>query len=181
MSEQQQGTEQPREVFPFPVRREAVERALGEIAEDAGKAMMQEAGTLQFQNPAISTLLHSRMQVLSDPIPYIEGALWTHRILRTQAELNGGQIPKVSHEGAGVWLKNCVDELTKKGRDVSLDDFSRELGENVIAEEPELGKAIKEMTKYRPSKENFYSGSADVYFVLKKLLEARVLQKKLGL
>jgi len=171
-----------KEPSPLPVTKEAVERALKEIAQDPGKAMMEESNIIQLQNPEINLTLHNKLQSLpGEQRAYIEGALWTHRILRTQAELNGVNLPRIAPNVGEVYLRDCIDEIRSTGVSQTVDDYNRKLGERVIAEEPELGNAIQEITKYRPAKESIYGGVADVYFLIKRTLEAKELGKKFGM
>ncbi|MBI2196111.1 hypothetical protein HYU45_00685 [Candidatus Daviesbacteria bacterium] len=171
-----------KESSPLPVSKEAAEQALREIAQDPLKALKEERDILQNQNPVLSQALDTRYRTSPiEQLPYSQGALFTYRILRRQAELNGINLPRVSSDATIIYVEDRIKELKSGNIDQTKAGYNRKLVERVIAEEPELGNAIKEMTKYNPTKEIFYNGAADVYFLIKRTLEAKELGKRFGI
>ena len=162
--------ETPQQTSFLPVTKEAAELALSEIAANPDRALMEEGTIIQTENPQLNQLLHLRIQAgVSNQNDYIEGALWTHRILRKQAEQGGGKLPVISSKLTDDYLVDNLKRLENKP-EISIDQDSKEQAQRLTTEEPELGNALAEITKYKPSKGDFDFGAVDVYSVIKKAL-----------
>ncbi len=168
----------PQQISFLPVTKEAAELALSEIAANPNRALMEEGTIIQTENPQLNQLLHLRIQAgVSNQNDYIEGALWTHRILRKQAEQGGGKLPVISSGLTDAYLVDNLERVESRP-EISIDQDSKEQAEKLMTEEPELGNALAEITKYRPSRGDFDFGATDVYFVVKKALGSKIMGGK---
>jgi hypothetical protein len=173
------GPEQPKEVSCFPVTKEVADRTLAEIAENPARALMQESGIFQMENPELNKSLHSMVAVLPDSLKreYIEGALWTYRLLRTQVEQRGGKLPKISEQ---LCMSRFADNIELSESGESLSDSFKKQGKNLASMEPELGAALEKITRYRPDKSSLIGGATEVYFTIKKALKTKALEEQWG-
>lgn len=167
------------ESIPFPISKESVDKTLANIAEDPDKAIVEEQTIIEKENPQLAHLLKSTASTLSSiPTVYLEGGLWTHKIIREQAGLRGGKLPTVSPNIAMGHLKDNVQTTTVMGKNV--EDHFLKMKNEMEVNEPELARALLEMTKYRSNGKDFYEGAMNVYLPIKKTLDAQALEKKLG-
>lgn len=164
----------------LPVSKEAVDEALAEIAQDPQKVLVDEITTMERQNPPLATLVKSFSEKLdaTSHWDYMEGAYWTHKILRKQAELCGRQFPTISPDLLKTFFRDTIQHNAEQKQKRKL-MFSPEEIQKTIAQDPEFARAIREFTKYRYAALVFYLGVFDVYVPIKNAIEAEELAKKL--
>lgn len=175
----------PKEITAFPVTKEACERVISEIGDNADRVMMEEGTILASGNPELHFLIDTNIKANQANAPtLIEGALWTHRMLRAQAEMRGTGLPKISRDLSMTYLTDQLEEL--KQMQLTLPDSGpsalvTKQVEQMTIEEPELAKGLKELFKYRAGKSHLYVGVVSVYVPLSKAIRGRQLGKSLGL
>jgi len=182
-------SETSQETVCFPVTKEAADRALTGIAENPDRVMVEEGAVMQVENPELNLILMALGQSGQTGMGinmgvFSEGALWTYRILRSQAELNGKALPKISEELARVTVQDQINSLREfegKAPRGGFAPFIEEKMKEISSEEPELGRAIGELTKYRAGKIAFYNGAINVYLPIKKALRSAELGRKFTL
>ena len=182
-------SETSQETVCFPVTKEAVDRALSGIAENPDRVMVEEGAVMQVENPELNLILMSLGQSFQtgmgiNMVIFSEGALWTYRILRTQADLAGKALPKISEELARVTVQdqiNSIREFEGKSPRGDFEQFIEGTMKEISSQEPELGKAVGELTKYRAGKISFYHGVVNVYLPIKKALRSAELDRKFTL
>lgn len=132
----------PREISILPVTKEAADAALSQIALDPSKASLEEGALIETGNHQLNLLLHTRIGIgRIKPDEFIEGALWTHRILRTQAERRGNRLPEISRDLADAYLMDGLERV--RNTTVRLDQDVQEQTNKLMSEEPELGQALQ--------------------------------------
>jgi len=153
------GEEHPKELSCFPVTREATENALTEIAKNPGQEIMKEGSILQSEDTHLNQLILSLQQALGgvSASDHIQGALWTYKILRLQAEARGVKLPKLTKELAHTYLIDRIQEA-KGGKSRPIGEAFSTQAERMQIEDPELSRALNEITKYKPRKEFFMGG-----------------------
>lgn len=175
----------PKETTVFPITKESADRTLSEIAEDPDRVLVEEGAILAMSNPDLNFLVGVgvRANQAVEPI-YIEGALWTHRILRQQAEARGTRLPRINRDLANAYLADRVEEL-KHQIELSPDSRTGDIAirhfQELVKEEPELGTALNELFKYRAGKPHLYGGVVNVYIPISNAIKGRQLGKSLGL
>ena len=174
-------SEIPQDFDILPLTKESAEIALSEIAADPMKAVVEEGALIQANNPHLNLLLHTRIKVgIKNQFDFIEGALFTHKILRTQAERGGGKLPVISPDLQHTYLVDAVDRVSNRPSLSISQDWSEQIV-SLRTEEPELGKVLEEITRYRPNKEDFNFGATEVYFIIRKALISKRLGKEFKL
>lgn len=167
------------EFFPSPVSKEIVDKALTEIARNPEAALMYENNLITAENPKLGNYILIRASLLEDPrssSEYVQGAAWLHRILRQQATEKGQKLPRVSSDLMGTHFQDLMQEIRETKADETILEMFKRFKKNMVAEESELDRAFKEITKFRVRSEYLWGGAADIYFLLKAAAEA----KKLG-
>lgn len=174
----------------LPVSREIVESVLSEMTGNPARALIEEEEILRTKNPNLMDALFKLLkidEVRSDLTSshYLiggslkEGALWAHRILRKQAELRGGQLPVISSELEYTHFVDLAERI-KKSPETTVPQFVQTGVGRLTLEEPELGKALAEMTRTGPNRDVFNFGAAEVYFIIKKAVEGKRLERIFG-
>lgn len=107
---------------------------------------------------------------------YREGAMLTHRMLRYQAISNGKQLPTLSDDLVMAYFRDVAENSRPS---IELEDLYAELGVKLSFADWELGRALTELTRYRPNKVFIYGGANDVYSLYRKYLEGRRLANRL--
>ena len=178
MAEGQIKTEPSKEPSCLPVTKDAVQRALREIADDPTRVMLEESEILA-RNPELQSLIFASIKTYGvHEGPFLEGALFTHRIIRTQAD-----IPIVSTQDKAIYLKDSIDDLEsinktdpKGTMDALVTNRAKQLGQ----EDPELDRGLQELFKYRDGKTHLYAGAIATYFPIKQIVQGIELARKLG-
>ena len=147
----------------FPVSVEAISQALTEIEMNPGVAMIEEGEFLRLQNPTLNRALMINYQTNAyGDRSYIEGALWGHRIIRSQSKVNGTALPKLTEEAAKAQIDETIAKVKKMGRLTIADYYLMEATE-IKKRDPEYGQTIRNLTKYRPEGWKMVGGLVDVY------------------
>jgi len=169
----------------FPLTTQSVERSLTRISEDPESAFMNESKAMGLGNPTLSLGLKILIQTLKpDEGTFTEGALWTHKLLREQAEMLGEKVPVMSPE---IWRAHMHDQMEAtrksaiKNPNAGKYDHTIQQIEEISAQDPEFGKALKILTKYRAGQEHFYAGAINTYLPIKKASESERLKKQFNL
>lgn len=159
----------------FPVTQEIVDRALAEIAADPNQAINNEGSYIQNNSPGLERIVWQWVDVALDPegtgkrgYEFIEGASWSHLILRRQAEERGLVVPHIREELSGAFLRSEQDLLQSEhqGEFQPREEFTRR-GSLMAEEEPELGRAIEDIARYRIEGPDIWGGAATAYFAIK--------------
>lgn len=168
----------------LPVSKESVDKALAEIVLDPTRALVHEKAIVGQQNPALfDSLTFFEDKLLSEGskanyFDFMEGAYWTHKILRMQAEACGKELPQISLDLISAYARDAIqrgNEQDEKKEVVPYEERIKKMAE----QDPEFVRAIKEFTKYRTSPVVFYNGVINVYTVIKDALQAEELARKL--
>jgi len=108
----QPDTEGPKESPLLPVTKEAEDRALAEIAKDPEQALAVEAMTMAGENPHLTRGLVAiaRGHGVSTPA-FTEAVMWTYRILREQAAMQGNSVPVVSDDLMHIHMNDIKAEF----------------------------------------------------------------------
>lgn len=171
----------PRESACFPVTKEAVDAALGAIAENPDRMLVQEGALLQVENPELNQgLLAAAAGLRVDRGNFSEGAVFTHRILRQQAEMRGEQMPVVTDAGWHAHMQGQIDEMNAGDPHITIDARAIQKMQEIGAKDPEFGKAVDDLTKYRAGKPSFYNGVIHTYLPLKHAAEGQAMEKQFG-
>jgi hypothetical protein len=179
-----QQPERGREQSSFPLTKEAVDRGLTEIAENPDRVVIEEGELMQIQNPELNSGLMSVLNTF--PVErgkFTEGALYTYRLLRKQADMRGERIPIVSNDIWTTHIHDQIEAIRTVGREdpnAGMFESSRQQMETISEQDPEFGRAIKEITKYSPRKDHFFHGVVNTYLPVRKALEAQELERKFG-
>ncbi len=164
----------------LPVTEKAVNQALMEISFDPDAAIILEAGIIERQNPELNLTLNMRLQDVTNSKTYIEGALFTHAILRWQANLNGTSLPRVTAPVATQYERDRIRDIQRTDVNMSIEEEWEILKNRMFKQEPNLQRAVEELTKYRPGRIDFFGASAEVYLLLKATQETQDLRRKLS-
>jgi len=179
MGEERVGTEALAEYFPSPVSKEIVDKSLTEIAKNPEAVFFYETNLIGAENSQLSTFILIRADLFSDlrsSSEYMEGAVWVYRILRLQAIEKGQKLPRVSSDLVETFFRDQIQETRKTKLGETIVEMFKRIREKMTIEEPELARALREISKFRIGSEYILGGAADVYFLLKAAAEA----KKLG-
>lgn len=112
---------------------------------------------------------------------FTEGALWTYKLLREQAEILGERVPIVSLE---IWQAHMHDQIEATRKSAIKDpnagkyDHAKHQVEEISARDPEFGRALKILTNYRVGHGHFYAGVINTYLPIKKTSESEQLEKR---
>lgn len=170
----------PQEAKIFPVSAEAVNTTLVEIAANPRATLLEEASLVAIEDPALDQLIG-----ILDKIPpvdtqaFLEGALWTRRILKTQAGLSGVKIPTLTRDAGMSYLRSQLERVAGTG--IKQDDLIREDMDELRTQEPELLRARDEITKYRAETTSFDYGVLTTSRALKRVEEGQALASNLHL
>jgi hypothetical protein len=172
---------EPVEKTIFPVGKAAVVRALAEISVDPDTAAIEEGELIRMNDPALNRLGQDRFITYGtdDRYEYIDGLLIGHRILRIQAELSGQPLPILTDRIAGAHLNDMLQRIRSKKRSKLYvpASFSEALAAEITVLDPEYGGAMREVTKYRRTREGVLGGMAEIYLIMKKADTAGKLGK----
>jgi hypothetical protein len=151
----------------FPVTRNAVDLALGEIALDACRAADNEGELIKDRNVYLNQLVRIRAQIIEELISdYREGVMWTHMIIRQQAELCGNSVPVLSHDTAKAYLHERTVQAVEKPQ-LTMEYYQEGL-DRIASRDLEFGRAVDEVTKYRTEKDGLIVGMVEVYLLLQR-------------
>lgn len=169
------------ETICFPVTKEAVDKSLSSIAENPEGAHVEESFVMQFENPGLeywlARELHDSPNYGTEPMTCAEGVVFTYRVLREQANLNGKVLPKISNEIYGVYIQDQI-EFIKEHPKGDLYLFAEEKMKEISNHEPEFARAVNEATEYTAAKTAFYLGVVSVYLPIKIALRSAELDRK---
>ena len=169
----------PAEAKIFPISAEAINNGLSEIAADPRGTLLEEAHLVETEDPELNNLFRIIEGLPgTDVKTFREGALWTRRLLKTQAKLTGGSVPKLTDSAIDSYVKSQLDR-TKSGQTTS--DFVKQGMEELKVSEPELFRGLQEITKYRPETTNFNEGALTAYRTVRRMEEGKVLSANLHL
>lgn len=161
----------------FPVSEGARRVGLEEIGNNPAYAYAHEFGVIGTENPHLQEyfiFMSDQKSLVSVPQQYLEGAVFAHRIVRVNSALAGAKIPTVSRAEIASHGRDMTEKL-KKERDV--ESVQRQKYEALLKDDPELGKALVEMIKYRASNSDFILGVLDLHTLLRKALESEKLRE----
>ncbi len=173
----------PKETRIFPVSSEAVNRGLGEISSDPLGTLEEEAILVKTDDKDLDNLISAMRAAYEDnisslvPYSFLEGAFWTRRILRTQSDIVGKPMPKITTDIARTHHTNQIHK-GKPGQ--SMEEVSEEFMRDLRTTEPELARGIDEMAKYKSARHAFIEGVKTVYETYEAMEEGEVLEGKLG-
>lgn len=92
--------------------------------------------------------------------------------LRIHARSIGVVLPEITEEQATAYMHGNVERVRGLNRshngNISLVDTFSLRWEKVCADEPQLKRAFKEITRYIPDPEYLFAGAAQVYLPLKQ-------------
>lgn len=166
----------------LPVSKEVVDRSLAEISSNPLKAMLEEGSVIAIRNPALFdklTLLKNKLSEndTSSYFTFQEGASYTYKILRQQAEILGKELPAVSDDVISTFFQDQLRYISETKDEDRKGYFAKQIGQIGI-QDPEFDRAIKEFTKYSAVPVNFYFGAVSVYIPIRNALQAEELAKK---
>lgn len=162
----------------LPITADTAKLVLLEAGVDPDGVVNGEWGYVKFYNPSLRQFLIETSRLIPWGREYIEGAMFTHRILRHQAVSNGGQLPLLSDDLVMAYFQD-VKENSRP--DIVLEDLYRKWAVMLSFADWELGGVLTKLTKYRPNKVFIYGGANDVYSLFRKHLEGKRLEESLGL
>lgn len=172
-------TEKLKNTDCFPVTKEAVNRSLNSIAQNPHKAITEEFDIADQENPEILPIIDVlNKALLINESDSIEGGMWVHKILRTQAIMRGRKLPIVSPEQFMSHVQDVTEEL---GDDEIVDKIIAEEFKKLSTQEPELGKGLEEIGRYRGNRESFYYGATHVYKLFRKASQVKQLKRQFKL
>lgn len=164
----------------LPVSREAVDEALAEISYAPQEALVEEQALMERQNPFLAGDINTFAGKLdkANYWDYLEGAHWTYRILRKQAEMCGRQLPQISHTQLSTLYRNHIqrsneEEQNKRKEPVLLSEKFKK----IAGQDREFLRAMGEFTKYSVAPLAFYLGVTDVYKPIKDALNIAELTR----
>lgn len=162
----------------FPLTKESVDNTLKKIGEGPKWELLEEMGIIEKDNQYLRLFLISTSQALSDDqSTYQEGGLWTYKFLREQAKLRGVNLPKMDRDMGFVHIQDERELSKSKGSGRHFLERKKQLEER----EPELGRALKEISRYRINSEDFYTGALQTYLIMKKTIDSQELGNKLDM
>lgn len=168
----------------FPVGKESVDKALAEIVSDPTKALVHEKAIMGQQSPALlNALTFYEDKLLSEGskanyFDFMEGAYWTHKILRMQAETCGRELPQISLDLILTNYRDSIQKANEQDEKKEVVPYEEKI-KKMTDQDPEFERAIKEFTKYRTSPTVFYNGVINVYTMVRDALQAEELARKL--
>lgn len=166
----------------LPVSKDAVDKSLVEIAQNPLKVMIEEGRLIRLKNPALFDKLTLVKNTLgendfSSYFLFQEGASYTYRILRKQAENLGTKLPVVSDDVVSTFFQEQIQYISEIKEEDRREYFAKQI-ERISIQDPEFGRAMKEFIRYRALPENFYFGAISVYLTIKNSLQAEELERK---
>ncbi|MBF8249806.1 MAG: hypothetical protein HW400_407 [Candidatus Levybacteria bacterium] len=181
MAEKQ--TEQFKEVACLPIKKESVKLTIKEIETDPHGMMLKENLILS-KNLGLQTLIFAGIEAYAtDKTQAMEAALFTHKFIRTQAELNSTSIPHITSEERDIYLNGFKRTLglflSNQGN--SLTSFIEERVELMKKEDRQLGAGLREIFKYRAGRIPLHAGAISAYFPIRQIVQGIKLERKLGL
>lgn len=181
-------SEPAREKPIFPVTREAVDRSLGEIAQDPNAAMTNELSRLTADNRVVSAGLNEYIdsvqrvpQMGMGEQDLMEGMCLAHRILRTQAEMSGRTLPAITED---QWVAHSASRFEALGKAVSRGEGMRTIVEGAMGEiaqgDPQFAEAVQEFGKYRVGRIGVMNGAIEVYRPFQSAVEAQAMEAQIS-
>lgn len=173
------GPRQEKNTGVFALSKTAVDTAMQSIRENAVTAVTKEGIILHNQNVDLESHLLTLSEGLkNDSYKYItltEGALYTHRILRVNAEQKGQKLPKISQQQLQAMQGDRVHRMRfgRSLQDDLIDGWERGKEQNAL-----LSGAIAEMAEYRSDKNWFYAGAGQVIEVFQKHQEIEIFKRQ---
>lgn len=184
MSESTQGKEVDKtpEKSILPVSKESVDNALEEIIQDPTRTMSREQALMKKQNPVLFDNLDDFAKKLGSAgyFDLMEGACWTYKILRIQADTCGRELPQISPDLLLTYIHDNIQYANEQSEKKEFVPFEERV-KKIATQDPEFGRAIKEFTKYRVIASGFYSGAIEVYDLIKNALQSEELARKFNL
>lgn len=159
------------------VTKKTVEDVLSEVASDPEKVLLEEFSIIEDENPELLDAISVFCKSLPAPKTFLEGVLWTHRILKVQAAINGGKLLPVTKEAFLAYMGDLLEETTTGE---TLVEHGNGVLKRIETEEPELAAGLREVTRYRTDRGNFFSGAGIVYNIQRNIAESRRIGNDLG-
>jgi hypothetical protein len=170
------------EVLIFPLGRNAVDKALKEIAQNPKNEMIKEEAYMEHYDPELLAFLEGFQNSTEvKGFDFMEGACWTYKILRIQADTCNKKLPQVSfdlletHSRDGIQNQN--ERTIKQLEPLAIEEKM----EKIATQDVEFERAIKEFTKYKVFPTVFNFGATEVYSLMKKSLETKELERKFSI
>jgi hypothetical protein len=159
--------------YCFPVTSEIVDAVLSRIAQDSD---MLSAAELAQMPSELRQLLEERLKERHfDPTAYNMGAASVYAILREQAIARKVVVPLITQDERIEYL---ADRDVKIDLGAPLEQDVSNLHNQLVAEEPALGRAIDELRKTTTDPTSLRAGAIDVYFSTKLAVNYKILDSR---
>lgn len=168
----------PRKEKPFPISPESARSALDDISQDSEQLFIRESEALENEDTELLNLVGSFIANESnDTNSFAEGVVWTRTLIKKHANLIGSPMPTLTREGGESFFHSAEEKL-RKGE--SMEEHVGSQMEEIKESDPEMHRALQELSKYKANKHSFYKGVLTVYFPLKRMHEADELNANLN-
>ncbi|MDO8570378.1 MAG: hypothetical protein Q7R97_02235 [Candidatus Daviesbacteria bacterium] len=167
------------------IAKKTIDLALSEISQNARKVIFETEKRLRTENAELYRMLMTIMGVFHDmnKKDFIEGFVYTYRILQEQAQMSGQQMPKVSKELAYSYLISQQEALNSdedKAPQGSFEESLKEQLRTIYSQDREFERGIYLITKYRSNRKDFYHGVVSIYKPIKSVIDTENLRLKLN-
>ena len=161
----------------FPVSAFSVDSTLGTIASSPGTIFVEGLNSLIREDPELMTLIgtvSNKYQKHEKTI--LEGAVWTRYILKTQAISVGQQLPILNRDGLMSFLQSSIEKRDKDGSILKESAVYMDILDSL---DPEIARAIREMSRYRHDSFMFELGATATYQSLRRMYASVELSRSL--
>jgi len=149
MTEKESHIEVQQETHFLPITEGIVTIVLADIAEDPERAIREEEKSIEGTNQTLMRAL-TRTMIQQDHTSsaYTDGALFAHKLLRTQAEARGVSLPFVPTDTLDAHLRDVEELLT--GKHLTRSGLGKEQLTTSGTTDPYFERGITELAKYNP-------------------------------
>lgn len=153
----------------FPVSEAAKMKSYQIVKSGARLAFLSESRIFTYHNVNLSSKLLDLARTYSPPensLNFLRGFIFTHLILRTQAEMNKTHLPVITEEQRIEYYR----ESTHLTREKDINDIDYRRYNQLRVEEAELGEFIETLGRFIPGKIYLQKGATELYYIYKKFV-----------
>lgn len=165
----------------FPISRDI---AIGVVSADKGQddSIRNASLFMGFENPGLSKYLRLVQRILNPlkpPKAFVDGALWTYEIARTQARQRGIEVPQVEEGLISVYIDDERKAARASGQ--GFLEFLSNGAQKLREEEHQLADALEQAFRGKSGKDQkfMWAGAASAYNLLRMTSGVEERRKKL--